>query len=94
MPEQVFFESAFRLAKQVKGAALTGHEKQAIIHGFHKTSGSAFDRVLSAIADVLHTTPGGILKKGEAIDDILILTEETRLQAKEWEANVLAHLQQ
>lgn len=94
MPEEVFFESAFRLANQVKGAALTSHEKQAIIGGFHKVSGPAFDRVLSAIANVLHTTPGSIFKKGQAIDDIRILTEETRLKAKEWEANLLAHLQQ
>jgi len=94
MPEQVFFESVFRLARQVKGTALTGYEKQEIIHGFHKTSGPAFDRVFRAIADTLNTTPGGILKLGEAIDDIRALTEETRLKAKEWEANVTAHLQE
>jgi hypothetical protein len=93
MPDEVLFESAFHLAEQIKGAALTRYEKQDIIDGFHKASGSAFDRLIAAIAHVLHTTPGAIFKKGEALDDVRRLTTETRVEAQEWEADVSASLQ-
>jgi hypothetical protein len=89
MSDEVFFESAFHLAGEVKGGELTVSEKQAIIDDFHKEPGPAFDRALAAIARVLHATPALIREKGEAIDEIGGLIEETKKKAKEWEAHVL-----
>jgi hypothetical protein len=92
MPDEVLFESAFHLARHIKGAALTAHEKQAIIGRFHKASGSAYHRVLSAMAEVLHTTPERIRKEAEAIDDVRRLMQQTKRKAREWESNVSTHL--
>jgi hypothetical protein len=88
MPEKVFFEAAFHLAREVKGGELTVSEKQDIIDGFYKESGPAFDRILAATARVLHATPALIREKGEAIAEIGTLIEETERKAREWENNV------
>lgn len=92
MPEKVFFEAAFHLAREVKGGELTVSEKRSIIDDFYKESGPAFDCILAAIARVLHATPALIREKGEAIDEIGALVEETKHKARLWEAHVSKHL--
>jgi hypothetical protein len=85
MSEKELFEKMYRLTKQLKGAPLRDFEKQALIDEFNKASGAVFEKVKTAIANILHGNPSYIFEKGDALPDVDRLIKEVRRAAENLE---------
>ncbi len=82
MSEDTLFEAMYQLTEQLKGAPLRVDEKQEIVDGFTRASGSPYDRAISAITEVLHCEPSLIFEKSEALDTVNKMLQDVKAEAE------------
>jgi hypothetical protein len=80
MSEDELFKTMYRLTEQLKGAPLREDEKEGIIEGFSRASGSPYDNAISAISGVLHCEPSLIFEKGEALESVNKMLQDIQAQ--------------
>jgi hypothetical protein len=82
MSEELLFQSMYKLTERVKGAPLRVDEIQSMIEKYNKSSGSPYDRAISAMTDVLHCEPSLLYKKREAQEDIDQMLKKVKAKAE------------
>jgi hypothetical protein len=87
MSEKQLFEAAYDLAVQLKGGPFSATEKESMAEEFNRAGGSAFERIIVAIANVLNTEPVTVLSKAEAYEGREDLLEELRRAAASWDSS-------
>jgi hypothetical protein len=82
MSEDSLFKSMYQLTEQLKGAPLREDEKQGIIEGFNKASGSPYEKAISAMTEVLHCEPSLIFEKCEALESDDKMLQDIKAEAE------------
>jgi hypothetical protein len=82
MSKGPLFEAMYQLTEQLKGAPLRVDEKQDIVEGFNRASGSPYDRAISVMAEVLHCEPSLIFEKSEALDSVNKMLQDIKAEAE------------
>ena len=85
MSEKQLFEAAYELAVQLKGGPLSTGEKETVAEEFKRASGSAFDRIIVALASALNAEPVTLLSKAEAYEGGEDFLKELRRAAALWD---------
>lgn len=93
MPDHVLFKRMFELGAQLKGAPLTKLEKRDLDVCFSHASGSAFQRAITALSEVLNTNPSLIFERSGALDREGDLLRRLVSAADAWEGNTLEDVQ-